>query len=211
MEKASYVVYEPGTIIFKEGEEGNLMYILLEGVVELKMKVAGGEVVLKVIDQPNDFFGEMALIDGKPRSATAVATKLTKLLPIDSAAFESMILTNGKFALKIIKILTDRIRKTNSQVEELIEIAPKDRINRGIADFSRRTNQRIHDGSYKVAVQDLKEFINNRLGIPLDDIDTQLFRLLKAESIQYAPTSAQSKEYLIISAKFVQEYERRTL
>ncbi len=211
MEEASYVVYEPGTIIFKEGEEGNLMYILLEGVVELKMKVAGGEIVLKVIDQQNDFFGEMALIDGKPRSATAVATKLTKLLPIDSTAFESMILTNGKFALKIIKILTDRIRKTNSQVEELIEITPKDRINRGIADFSRRTNQRIHDGSYKVAVQDLKEFINSRLGISLDDIDTHLFRLLKSESIQYAPTSAQSKEYLLIPAKFVQEYDRRTV
>lgn len=209
MEEKAIRIFEPGEIIFKEGDQGNLMYVLLEGAVELKKKVEGGETVLKTIDQQNDFFGEMALIDGRPRSASAIAAKKSKLLPVDGPTFESMILTNGKFALKIIKVLSDRLRHSNEQVEELIETSPKERILFGMADFARKTNEQIHDGSYKVDVEEMKAWINSRLGFTFDEIDTYIFRLLKDQTLTYAATSAKTKQHLLLPAKFVREHDRR--
>jgi len=128
MENDNVMDYESGESIFREGEVGDLMYILLLGSVDLKMKVERGETVLKTVDTPNEFFGEMALLDDRPRSASAVATKRTRVLAVNRQTFETMILTNGKFALKIIKVLADRIRRSNDQVSDLIETMPRERI-----------------------------------------------------------------------------------
>ncbi|MEW6565467.1 MAG: Crp/Fnr family transcriptional regulator [Spirochaetota bacterium] len=209
MENLTLYTYPVNGVIFKEGDPGDLMYILLEGAVELRKEVQGAEIVLKTIDQKNDFFGEMALIDGKPRSATAVAVKPTRLIPVDINAFEKMVLTNGKFAWKIIGILSDRIRETNKQLEGLLNTSPKERINFAIADFALKLNTKIHDGRYKVPVEDLKSWLNNRCGVSMDEIDNHLFRLLKSESIAYGASKEKGNTELLISTSFIHQYNRR--
>lgn len=203
-------IFEPGDIIFKEGEKGELMYVLLEGAVELKKKVERGETVLKTVDTPNDFFGEMTLLDERPRSASAVAVKRTKALAVDGPTFESMIIANGKFALKIIKILSARIRRSNDQVSELIETMPKDRIARGMTDFAIRHGEPIHEGGIKVNVEAMKNWVNTHLGAAQDEIEAAIYRLLKDEIIAWAPTSAKTKENLVLPKEFVKENDRRS-
>jgi CRP/FNR family cyclic AMP-dependent transcriptional regulator len=202
--------FEPGDIIFKEGEKGDLMYVLLEGAVELKMKVERGEAVLKTVDTPNDFFGEMALLDDRPRSASAIAAKKTRALAVDGPTFESMILSNGKFALKIIKILTARIRRSNDQVSDLIETMPKERIARGMTDFALRHGEPIHEGAIKVNVESMKAWVNGHLGAAQDEIEAAIYRLLKDEAVVWAPTSAKTKENLVLPADFIKANDRRT-
>ncbi len=197
--------FEAGEVIFREGERGDTMYVLLEGAVELKKRVEGGEAVLKVVDTPNDFFGEMTLLDDRPRSATAVAARRSRLLAVDRPSFESMILQNGKFALKIIKVLVERIRRSNEQVSELIETQPKERFCRGVADYARRTGERIHDGSYKIPVAGLVEWINGHLGVPRDEIDAALSRLARGQTLSFSKT----KEHLIVPEAFVRSHDRR--
>jgi CRP/FNR family transcriptional regulator, cyclic AMP receptor protein len=203
-------LFEPGDLIFKEGEKGDLMYVLLEGAVELKMRVERGETVLKTVDTPNDFFGEMALLDERPRSAAAVAVKKTKVLAVDGPTFESMILANGKFALKIIKVLAARIRRSNDQVSDLIETMPKERIARGMVDFAVRHGEGIHEGGIKVSVESMKNWVNTHLGAAPDEIEAAIYRLLKDETIAWAPTSAKTKENLVLPKEFVRENDRRT-
>jgi CRP/FNR family transcriptional regulator, cyclic AMP receptor protein len=203
-------LYEAGDKIFKEGEKGDLMYVLLEGAVDLTMKVERGETVLKTVDTPNDFFGEMALLDDRPRSASATAVKKTKVLAVDGPTFESMILANGKFALKIIKVLAARIRSSNDQVSELIETMPKERIARGMTDFAIHHGEPIHEGGIKVNVNMMKAWINTHLGAPSDEIEAAIYRLLKDETITWAPTSAKTKENLVLPKEFVKENDRRT-
>jgi CRP/FNR family transcriptional regulator, cyclic AMP receptor protein len=202
--------FEPGDIIFKEGEKGDLMYVLLEGAVELKMKVERGETVLKTVDTPNDFFGEMALLDDRPRSASAIAAKKTRALAVDGPTFESMILSNGKFALKIIKILAARIRRSNDQVSDLIETMPKERIARGMTDFALRHGEPIHEGAIKVNVESMKAWVNGHLGAAQDEIEAAIYRLLKDEAVVWAPTSAKTKENLVLPADFIKANDRRT-
>jgi CRP/FNR family transcriptional regulator len=204
-------LYEPGDLIFKEGEKGDRMYILLEGSVELKMRVERGETVLKTVDTPNDFFGEMALLDDRPRSASAVAVKSTKALVVDGPTFESMILANGKFALKIIKVLAARIRSSNDQVSDLIETMPKERIARGMTDFAVHHGEEIHEGGIKVNVEAMKNWVNTHLGAGQDEIDAAIYRLLKDETIVWAPTSAKTKENLVLPQEFVKANDRRSL
>jgi len=202
--------FEPGDVIFKEGEKGDLMYVLLEGAVELRKKVERGEAVLKIVDTPNDFFGEMALLDDRPRSATAVAARKTRALAVDGPTFESMILSNGKFALKIIKVLSARIRRSNDQFSDLIETMPKERIARSMVDFAARRGEPIHDGGIKVNIEQMKAWINTHIGAAQDEIEAAVYRMLKDESIFWAPTSAKTKECLVLPKEFLKEFERRT-
>ena len=209
MANAGEHTFEVGDIIFREGESGDVMFILLEGAVELSVKVDKGEAVIKTVDTPNDFFGEMALLDEAPRSASAKALARTRLLVVDGPSFESMILQNGRFALKIIKVLSERIRTSNERVSDLIETLPRERIARGMADFAIREGERIHDGSYKVAIEPMKAWINGHLGVPLDELETALFKFLKAERVSYAATSAKTKEHILLPEAFVRENDRR--
>jgi len=202
---------EPGDIVFKEGDQGDLMYVLLEGAVELKMKVERGETVIKTVDTPNDFFGEMALLDDRPRSASAIAVRKTKVLAVDGPTFESMILANGKFALKIIKVLAARIRRSNDQVSELIETMPKDRIAHGMTDYALRHGEKIHEGAFKVNADAMKSWINTHLGAPQDEIESAIYRMLKDEVVSWAPTSAKTKENLVLPAPFVKANDRRVV
>jgi CRP-like cAMP-binding protein len=201
--------FEPGDIVFKEGDIGDLMYVLLEGAVELKMKLERGETVLKTVDTPNDFFGEMALLDERPRSASAIAVKKTKVLAVDGPTFESMILANGKFALKIIKVLAARIRRSNDQVSDLIETMPKERIARGMVDFAIRHGEPIHEGAIKVNIEAMKNWVNTHLGAAHDEIEAAIYRLLKDESITWAPTSVKTKENLVLPRDFIKANDRR--
>lgn len=185
------------------------MYILVEGAVELKKRVDRGETVLKTVQSPNDFFGEMALIDGRPRSASAVAVKPTRLLVIDGPTFENMIVSNGKFALKIIKVLSDRIRNSNAALEELIETAPRDRFMHGMADYARLYGERIHDGRYKISIQGLRTWINGRLGMPFDEVDAILARFIKGEVVVWAPTSAKTNEEILVPERILKDFDRR--
>jgi CRP/FNR family transcriptional regulator, cyclic AMP receptor protein len=202
-------VFESGDIVFNEGEKGDLMYVLLEGAVDLTMKVERGETVLKTVDTPNDFFGEMALLDERPRSATAIAAKKTKVLAVDGPTFESMILANGKFALKIIKVLAARIRRSNDQVSDLIETMPRERIARGMTDFAVHHGEPIHEGGIKVNVEAMKNWVNTHLGAAHDEIEAAIYRLLKDETIAWAPTSSKTKENLVLPAEFVKTNDRR--
>jgi CRP-like cAMP-binding protein len=201
--------FEAGTIIFREGDKGALMYILVKGCVELRKKVEGGETVLKSVKTPNEFFGEMSLIDGRPRSATAIASEQTTLLPVDNAVFENMILSNPKFALTIIKTLSARIRSSNIQISELIETIPRERAAQGMVEFALIQGEKIFDGGYKVNIGTMRNWVNSHTGIAFDDFDACLARFLKNETVRYAATSTKTKEHVILPEGFIQENNRR--
>lgn len=203
------VCFKPGDVIFKEGEPGKVMYILVQGAVDLKKKVDKGETVLKTVDTPNDFFGEMALVDDRPRSATAIAAKPTKLVVVDETIFDNLIMTNGKFALKVIKVLSERIRNSNYQITELIETGQKERIHRGMADYALRFGEKIFNGGQKVNIEEMKSWINSHLGIPKSDLDNHLYRLLKDETVSYAPTSVKTKDHVVLPEDFLKAFNRR--
>jgi CRP/FNR family transcriptional regulator, cyclic AMP receptor protein len=95
-----------GTVIFEEGSSGSTMYGLIEGSVELR--TAGGAVYTV---SPEETFGEMALIDQKPRMATAIATSDSKLASIDQATFLLLVHETPMFALQVMGSMAERRRQ----------------------------------------------------------------------------------------------------
>jgi CRP/FNR family cyclic AMP-dependent transcriptional regulator len=98
---------QAGTIVFEEESAGNVMYVVLDGEVEIRR----GDKVIEVI-KPGDIFGEMALIDGQYRSATAVVKSNCRLAIVDEKRFLFMVQTTPFFALHVMRILVNRLRRT---------------------------------------------------------------------------------------------------
>ena len=95
----------PGTVIFEEGDAGQEMFGVIEGTVELRLR--SGRVLTLGAD---DIFGEMALIDSSPRSATAVAVAETTLAVIDRRRFLFLVGETPTFALQVMSNLAERLR-----------------------------------------------------------------------------------------------------
>ena len=110
-DEANPRVCEAGEAIFRAYDMGSEMYVVLEGEVELTI----GSTVLETLG-PGEPFGEMALIDQAPRTGTAIAKTACKLAVIPEKRFLFMVQTAPRFALQIMKVMADRLRKMNARL-----------------------------------------------------------------------------------------------
>jgi CRP-like cAMP-binding protein len=198
-----------GDVVFKEGDDGATMYVLVSGKIELRKDVDGGETTLKVVATPGEFFGEMALIDGLPRSASAIAAEDSRILMVDERAFEQMIETNGAFALKVIKALSARIRHANVRISELTETDPTERFCYGLTDYALKHGERIHDDSFKVGFEGAVDWANTHLGFTRDDADELLHKLIRGGNIRKGIATSAGDETLLVPNVFLTTYNRR--
>lgn len=100
----------PGKIIFAQGDPGDVMYVVLEGQAQIMID---GKLVETV--RPGGILGEMALIDAAPRSATAIAKTQCVLVPIDEKRFADLIQRRPEFALHVMRVLANRLRRMDSE------------------------------------------------------------------------------------------------
>jgi len=110
--------YERGQYIFKEGDHGEEMFIIHSGKVNITKKTDEGEKILITLG-PGDFFGEMAVIDKGPRSASAIAAEDTICIVLDEDLFEQQMQRNAKIVKKILKNMSARLRAMNEQLQTL--------------------------------------------------------------------------------------------
>jgi CRP-like cAMP-binding protein len=103
--------YAAGDKVFVRDDAGESMYAVRSGRVNI---VAQGTVVESI--GPNGIFGEMALIDGSARSASAVAAEPTEVAPIDKKAFLHLVQQNPDFALQVMRLLVSRLRQMNESL-----------------------------------------------------------------------------------------------
>src|SRR3990170_1903039 len=111
--------FPKGAVLFREGELNNEMYIVRSGMVRITKKIRDMEKVLAVLG-PGEFFGEMATLLDKPRSATAEVVEDSLLIVMDPQTFEIMISTDAAIAVKIIKMLAGRLLEANETIESLM-------------------------------------------------------------------------------------------
>jgi CRP-like cAMP-binding protein len=112
--------FEKGNVIFKEQEDSKKMYFIDSGRVKIVKKVGDSEPTLTILDS-GDFFGELALITGNKRVASAVALTDCKLHTMDKETFESNLLNDKKFMRKILETLAFRLEETDLNLKRHIE------------------------------------------------------------------------------------------
>jgi CRP-like cAMP-binding protein len=111
--------YAPGTILFREKEIGDRMYVIRSGRVKIYRVHGDKELVLAFLSD-GDFLGEMALLEGLPRSATAMVVEPSVLIEVDSQTFEEMIRRNIEIAVRIMRKLASRVRALDSRLEKML-------------------------------------------------------------------------------------------
>lgn len=100
-----------GQTVFSAGEKGQAMFAVIEGEVDIVIR---GKVVESI--GPGGVFGEMALVDDSPRAATAMIRNDARLARIDQRRFMFLVQQNPYFALQLMSILADRLRKLNERL-----------------------------------------------------------------------------------------------
>jgi CRP-like cAMP-binding protein len=109
--------FQAGTTIFNEGTPGDVLYVILNGEVEVLVQTT----LLEVLG-PGEILGEMALIDSESRSATAVAKSACRMAVIDENRFLYMVQQTPLFALHVMRVLAHRLRRTLQIVERNVAV-----------------------------------------------------------------------------------------
>jgi CRP-like cAMP-binding protein len=142
--------FPAGTVLFREGERGEEMFILQSGKVKISKKIRGVEKTLATLEK-GEFFGEMAILNDKPRSASAEVIETADMLVIDRKTFETLLRSNVEIAIRFIKRLADRLRETNEQMESLMI---RDNTSRLVSILAKKVKE-APGGALSVSIDDL--------------------------------------------------------
>ena len=138
--------YPKDTVVFFENEEGDFFFMILEGRIKVTILGDDGrEVILSVLG-PGDFFGDMALLDNEPRSASAIAVEDSELISLHRSDFDALMATNPSITLALVRTLTARLRRANHQISTLALLDVAGRVARVILDLAREEGRRLRDG-----------------------------------------------------------------
>lgn len=140
--------YIQGAIIFNEGDPGEVLYMIQTGQVRIFIHgLDGTENSVILFGRPGDIFGELAVIDGLPRSATAVALDDTTLLTINREAFRQYMRHMPQLAYNFMQELTRRVRYNTQQMNSLTSLPVSQRLARQLVelaqDYGRVTPQGV--------------------------------------------------------------------
>ncbi len=113
------VEYQPGDVIFHEGDPGSEMFIIQEGRIKLYKVIRGTKKVLQTVG-PGEFFGEMSVLNKRPRSLSAEAATPVRLLRFPPEGFEKLVVNNSGLAHRIIRTLAERLQNADNHIENLL-------------------------------------------------------------------------------------------
>lgn len=133
-------------VIFHLGDPGGLLYIITEGKVKISHSTAEGQEALLAILGEGDFFGELALLDDSPRSATAEAIEPTETLTLHRDEFIGFIGDNPDFAYHVMHTLAKRIRHLNDQISDVFFLDLNGRLARTLLNLAEQHGRETDNG-----------------------------------------------------------------
>jgi len=139
------------TVLFNDGDAGEEMFIIQTGRVKISKRIRGVEKTLATLEK-GEFFGEMAILNDRPRSATAETLDDCEMLVIDRKTFDALIRGNSEIAVRFIKRLADRLREANDQMESLMI---KDNTSRLVSVLAKHVREQKKIGEFAMTIEDL--------------------------------------------------------
>ena len=175
--------FRRGEVLFREGEPGNEMYVIQAGKVNITKTVRETEKILATLGA-GEFFGEMSILNNKPRSAGATVAENAKLLVIDPKTFEAMIRGNVEIAVRLIKKLSDRLQEADEQIENLLLRDPNSRVVHYLLQAAIKRGKETPQG--RVVSVNLNE-LHGRMGISAQEVQEAVNKTAKARIISLVP------------------------
>ncbi len=133
--------FGPGDTIFSRAESADAMFIVVGGRVRIYTRGASKKRKTFAYLTPGDFFGEMALLEGVTRSASAEAVEASRLLVIRKADFKRLLLSNPRLTYYLLRAVSDRLRRADEQIESLLFRNILGRVAKTLCDLSREAKK----------------------------------------------------------------------
>lgn len=194
--EGKFLSFDDKSIIFLEGETGNELYVIQDGRVKISKFVNNEEVLLDILKR-GDIFGEMAIIENRPRNASAFAEGRVVLMPIRKEDFESIVRTYPAVASRIIELLSERIWIVYRQLTNMFISTPEVKIYDAM--YTQLLKHRISldekkSFTFSFGVEDLLKFV----GLA-NDSGFEVWRNIKLSDKNIQITSTGKIQYLDIS------------
>ena len=130
--------YKMGEIIFRQGDDGATLYLIQSGQIRIFVNTLdGGETSMIFCGKPGQLFGELAVLDGEPRSASALAISKTTLLGIHRDQLHNHMLQLPQLGINFAKLLSKRVRYNTAQVDSLTSLDVSSRLARKLLELAR--------------------------------------------------------------------------
>jgi len=135
--------FQKNTIIINEGDEANSFFIIIEGAVKIFLSNEEGKEIIINAQGPGDHFGELALLDDAPRSASVITTEKSVIGVISKEDFHRVLANNTDLSLNLIRELTRRVRLLSDNVRTLALMDVYGRVAKILLDMARDENGKM--------------------------------------------------------------------
>lgn len=172
--------FRRGEVVFHQGDPGDALFIVLSGAIKISLPGETGDEAIIATVQPGDFFGELALLDGAPRSASATALESTETLVLPRARFSELVASEPAVRDALLAALAAELRRLTRHVEELHFLDITGRLaarlvrlaeEQGVpeSDGSVRLDAPLTQGDLAAMVGCTRQSVNKLLGLFVDD------------------------------------------
>jgi CRP-like cAMP-binding protein len=191
--------YARDEVVFYQGDRGDTFYVILQGQVKVSVSSADGQEAILVMLDAGESFGELALLDDQPRSATIEATRPTEVLSLRKDDFHRLLRQFPEIAIGLLRVMTKRLRDTDQLVQDAAFLDVAERLAKKLLALTEVHGRQLPDGSVHLDVQltqqDLaamigatRESVNKQLGAFRDRdilaVDRQRISVLKPDSLR---------------------------
>jgi len=141
-----------GDTLFRKGDQGTALYLILSGKIKISIiSRLGDEVILSVLSK-GEFFGDMALLDGMPRSADAVAAEDSRLYVLYQEDFICILMKSSTAIKSLFSTLSVRLRKTDKFVEETCFLNVSARLSRRLSEMAEQRMNAGEEGEIRIEI-----------------------------------------------------------
>lgn len=170
--------YAKDDVIFHADESGDVFCLIREGQVKVTMISPEGKEIILALLGPGDFFGEMALLDDEPRSATVIATENLDLVTIWRSDFLQILAENFSITRKVLSEISRRLRSASSRIESLATMDVYGRLARFFLDLARDQGKVLENG-YVAVTRPTHQAIANMIGTSRETVSRLIHDLMR--------------------------------
>jgi CRP/FNR family cyclic AMP-dependent transcriptional regulator len=170
--------YAKEDAVFHADEIGDVFYLIREGQVKVTMTSPEGKEIILSILAAGDFFGEMALFDNEPRSATVIAIEPLEVVSIWRTDFLHILSENFSITQKVLGELSKRLRNASNRIESLATMDVYGRLARFFLDLARQSGK-VLDNEYIAVIRPTHQAIANMIGTSRETVSRLIHDLMK--------------------------------
>ncbi len=168
--------YMAGAVIFQEGDPGDSLYIVVQGSVRIVLVSAKGEEATVAVLGPGECVGDLALLDGKPRSASAIAAEETRALVVMREAFTSWLSQRPAAAFALLETLSLRVRRTDEALTDFAFLDLAHRLAKRLLDVANTQRDVRETGGLQpgTRIRTTQAELGSMLGVSRESVNKQL-------------------------------------